>query len=52
MSAIRRGKFVHNTKVYGIKANYVKLNMEPDSDPDGFMKLEDLEDGQERLPFD
>lgn len=44
-----QGKFVHNTKVYGIKANYVKLNMEPDSDPDGFMKLED---GQERLPFD
>src|SRR5699024_8307051 len=32
-----QGKFVHNTKVYGIKANYVKLNMEPDGDPDGFM---------------
>lgn len=47
-----QGKFVHNTKVYGIKANYVKLNMEPDSDPDGFMKLDDLEDEQERLPFD
>lgn len=47
-----QGKFVHNTKVYGIKANYVKLNMDPDGDPDGFMKLEDLEDGQEKLPFD
>lgn len=47
-----QGKFVHNTKVYGIKANYVKLNMEPDGDSDGFMKLEDLEDGQEKLPFD
>lgn len=47
-----QGKFVHNTKVYGIKANYVKLNMEPDGDSEGFMKLEDLEDGQEKLPFD
>lgn len=46
-----QGKFVHNTKVYGIKANYVKLNMESDGDPNGFMRLEDLEDGQERLPF-
>lgn len=46
-----QGKFVHNTKVYGIKANYVKLNMEPDGDPDGFMELDDLEGEQERLPF-
>lgn len=47
-----QGKYIHNTKVYGIKANYVKLSMEPDGDPDGFMKLEDSEDGQGRLPFD
>lgn len=46
-----QGKYIHNTKVYGIKANYVKLSMEPDGDPDGFMQLEDLEDGQYNLPF-
>lgn len=47
-----QGKYVHNTKVFGIKASYVKLNMELDADADGFMKVEDVEDGQMELPFD
>ena len=45
-------KFVHQTKVYGIKASYLKVSMEPSGDADGFLKLEDLEDGQMELPFD
>ena len=44
-----QGKFIHNTKVYGIKANYVKVNMASDTDADGFMELEE---GQVQLPFD
>ena len=44
-----QGKYIHNTKVFGIKANYVKLNMEPDVDSDGFMAIEDE---QMELPFD
>ena len=44
-----QGKYIHNTKVYGIKANYVKLNMETDTDPDGFIEIEDE---QLSLPFD
>lgn len=44
-----QGKYIHNTKVYGIKANYIKLNMEPGTDEEGFM---DIEDGQMELPFD
>lgn len=44
-----QGKFVHNTKVYGIKANYIKLNMEPDADQDGF---QEVGEGQLELPFD
>lgn len=47
-----QGKFVHQTKVYGIKASYVKLTMEPDTDGDGFMQLEDIDGGQMELPFD
>ena len=47
-----QGKFVHQTRVYGIKASYVKIVMEPTADPDGFVKLEDLEDGQMELPFE
>ncbi|WP_270289386.1 DUF927 domain-containing protein [Enterocloster citroniae] len=47
-----QGKFIHNTKVYGIKSSYVKLILPQDddnTDPDGFMAA----DGeQERLPFD
>lgn len=47
-----QGKYIHNTKVFGIKANYVKINMEPDADSEGFIKIDDIEDGQMRLPFD
>lgn len=47
-----QGKYVHNTKVYGIKANYIKLAMEPDGDEDGFMQIEDVSEGQMELPFD
>lgn len=47
-----QGKFVHQTKVYGIKASYLKISMEPAGDADGFLRLEDLEDGQMELPFD
>lgn len=42
-----QGKYVHNTKVYGIKANYLKINMEPEADEEGFMEL----DEQIVLPF-
>ena len=44
-----QGKFVHNTKVYGIKANYLKVNMEPEAeaDADGFIGLGE----QMELPF-
>lgn len=45
-----QGKYIHNTKVYGIKANYVKLNMESDTDKDGFMEIDDYE--QTSLPFE
>jgi len=44
-----QGKYIHNTKVYGIKANYVKLNMDPDADKDGFVTAENE---QFELPFD
>lgn len=48
-----QGKYIHNTKVYGIKANYIKLNMLTDGDPDGFMDVDEMEDdGQMTLPFD
>lgn len=47
-----QGKYVHNTKVFGIKANYVKLNMEPDADSDGFIKIDNMENGQLELPFE
>ena len=44
-----QGKYIHNTRVYGIKANYIKLNMEPGADEEGFM---DVEEEQMKLPFD
>lgn len=49
-----QGKFVHQTKVYGIKASYLKLRLQEDKldedeGEDGFIKV-DYE--QERLPFD
>lgn len=46
-----QGKFIHCTKVYGIKSSYVKLALptEDDSvDNDGFLIVEE---GQETLPF-
>lgn len=47
-----QGKFVHQTKVYGIKASYVKIVMESSTDKDGFISGDDLEDGQMELPFE
>lgn len=47
-----QGKYIHNTKVYGIKANYIKLNMQSDGDIDGFVSMDESEDeGQISLPF-
>jgi len=48
------GKFVHQTKVFGIKASYVKLVMQTDMDSDGFVKLDESADGAEQmeLPFE
>lgn len=47
-----QGKCVHQTKVYGIKASYVKIVMKSDTDKNGFMQVDDVEDGQLELPFD
>ena len=47
-----QGKYIHNTKVYGIKSSYIKFNLPQDddeTDKDGFMNVEGV---QERLPFD
>lgn len=44
-----QGKYIHNTRVYGIKANYIKPEYEPGADEEGFM---DIEEEQARLPFD
>ena len=44
-----QGKLVHQTKVYGVKASYIKLNMEPTADRDGFTGADDE---QIELPFD
>ena len=44
-----QGKFVHNTKVYGIKANYIKISMAPATDKEGFVCLEEE---QMELPFE
>lgn len=47
-----QGKYVHNTKVYGIKASYIKINMQQDGDPEGFMNLADMEEEEQlKLPF-
>lgn len=46
-----QGKFIHNTKVYGIKSSYMKLLLpqdDDDTDKDGFMTVYE----QEKLPFD
>lgn len=47
-----QGKFIHSTKVYGVKSSYVKLMLPQEddgTDPDGFMQMggEQME-----LPFD
>lgn len=44
-----QGRLVHQTKVYGVKASYIKLNMEPTADRDGFTEADDE---QIELPFD
>ncbi|RHV69909.1 DUF927 domain-containing protein [Clostridium sp. OM02-18AC] len=47
-----QGKFIHSTKVYGIKSSYIKFNLPEDddaTDKDGFMAVETYE--QESLPF-
>lgn len=44
-----QGKLVHQTKVYSVKASYIKLNMEPAADRDGFTEADDE---QIELPFD
>ena len=46
-----QGKFVHNTKVYGIKSSYIKFVLPQDddtTDKDGFMEIDEE---QEKLPF-
>ena len=46
-----QGKFIHSTKVYGIKSSYIKFKLPSDddsTDKDGFMTIEDE---QETLPF-
>lgn len=50
-----QGKFIHCTKVYGIKSSYIKLNLlqdagntAPNTDENGFMQVEE----DEKLPFE
>jgi len=43
-----QGKYIHSTKVFGIKASYIKITLETDMDNDGFMPIEDE---QMELPF-
>ena len=46
-----QGKYIHSTKVYGIKSSYIKFNLPQDddnTDSEGFMEIDD---GQETLPF-
>lgn len=46
-----QGKFIHSTKVYGIKSSYVKFNLpqdDDDTDENGFTKVDFR---QETLPF-
>ena len=48
-----QGKFIHSTKVYGIKSSYIKFRLPQDddaTDKDGFMLVEGND--QELLPFD
>lgn len=47
-----QGKFVHQTRVFGIKASYIKIVMDTEMDPDGFVSLDEIENGCSELPFD
>lgn len=44
-----QGKFVHQTKVFGVKASYIKIIVSQNVDKDGFMIIDEE---QEKLPFD
>lgn len=44
-----QGKFIHQTKVFGVKASYIKIIVSQNVDKDGFMIIDE---GQEKLPFD
>ena len=44
-----QGKFVHQTKVFGVKASYIKIIVSQNIDKDGFMIIDEE---QEKLPFD
>lgn len=43
-----QGKFVHQTKVFGVKASYIKIIVSQNVDKDGFMTIDEE---QEKLPF-
>lgn len=46
-----QGKFVHQTKVFGLKASYLKINLNAeDKENNGFINVEEME--QMELPFD
>ena len=44
-----QGKFIHQTKVFGVKASYIKIIVSQNVDKDGFMIIDEE---QEKLPFD
>lgn len=44
-----QGKFIHQTKVFGVKASYIKIIVSQNMDKDGFMTIDET---QEKLPFD
>lgn len=44
-----QGKFVHQTKVFSVKASYIKIIVSQNVDKDGFMTIDEE---QEKLPFD
>lgn len=48
-----QGKFIHSTRVYGIKSSYIKLNLLPEEDTmDGETEFMSAEFVQGSLPFD
>lgn len=46
-----QGKMVHQTKVYGIKSSYIKLNLPEDDDNTDKNGFEKVNSGEEMLPF-